>query len=180
MYATNLPISLAFAELLLSDLQELVRLDNELQDLKRGIDTPSSFHGAHSQGAMSDAADGKEVRPPGSDSGSDLPISSSLKSPNGFLTLATPLKTPVTTSSESRHGHSQVSQCNSLPCRPGSLEGSQDIDIIKSPVTGSDLSDSHSSVVSRRSFSNARRKSKYDNSQGSARQMLPRSVVEWK
>lgn len=158
---------------------EFERLDNELQDLKRGVDTPSTIEAGHPEIVTSDATDSKDVRQVGYRSSSDLPTTTT-KFPNGSVSpLQFPLKAPSVSNSESRHSQSQHSNSSWQSGNPGSTDevGSQEVDVTK--LTGSDLSDSYSSVISRRSTSGARRKPRFD-SQTGARQSLPRAIVDWK
>jgi hypothetical protein len=158
-------------------VQEFERLDNELQDMKRGIETPSTFEAVHLDRVVLDASDGKEVQqqPGYRSSSSELPTKS-----NGSLSpLNLPLKASSVSNSESRHSQSQHSNSSWQSCNLGSTEelGSQEVDVTK--LTGSDLSDSYSSVISRRSTSSSRRKPRFD-SQTGARQSQPRAIVDWK
>ncbi|KAG0625210.1 hypothetical protein M758_2G036500 [Ceratodon purpureus] len=157
---------------------EFERLDNELQDLKRGIETPSTIEGSNPETVTSDATNGKDVRQAGYRSSSELPTIAT-KSSNGSLSLHLPLKAPSVSNSESRHSLSQHSNSSWQSGNPGSTDevGSQEVDVTK--LTGSDLSDSYSSVISRRSTSSARRKPRFD-SQTGARQSQPRAIVDWK
>lgn len=160
-------------------MQEFERLDNELQDMKRGIETPSTFEAVHADRAVSDASDGKEVQQPGSRSSSELPTTAT-KSNGSLSPLNPPLKAPSVSNSESRHSQSQHSNSSWQSGNPGSTTdelGSQEVDVTK--LTGSDLSDSYSSVISRRSTSSSRRKPRFD-SQTGARQSQPRAIVDWK
>jgi hypothetical protein len=160
-------------------VQEFERLDNELQDLKRGVDTHSTIEAGHPEIVTSDATDSKDVRQVGYRSSSDLPTTAT-KFPNGSVSpLQFPLKAPSVSNSESRHSQSQHSNSSWQSGNPGSTDevGSQEVDVTK--LTGSDLSDSYSSVISRRSTSGARRKPRFD-SQTGARQSLPRAIVDWK
>lgn len=159
-------------------MQEFERLDNEFQDMKRGIETPSTFEADHLERVVLDASDGKDVQQPGYRSSSELRTSAT-KSNGSLSPLTLPLKTSSVSNSESRHSQSQHSNSSWQSCNPGSTDelGSQEVDVTK--LTGSDLSDSYSSVISRRSTSSARRKPKLD-SQTGARQSQPRAIMDWK
>ena len=157
-------------------VQEFERLDNELQDMKRGIVTPSTFEADLPEIVISN---GKDLRQAGHKSNSDL-LTTAAKYLNGFLPpLQVPLKASSMSNSESRHSQSQHSISSWQSGNPGSIDenGSQEADVTK--LTGSDLSDSYSSVFSRRSTSSARRKPRFD-SQTATRQSQPRSIVDWK
>lgn len=161
---------------------EFERLDNELQGMKRGVESPSPFEailgGGHSQRSVSDASDGKDVRQLGFRGISEGPISTSSKSSNGFLSpLHFRLKSSVKSSSGSRHNLSQSNLM--LPSsNPGSSDGlgSHEVDVTK--LAGSDLSD-NSSVVSTRSSSSSRRKPRFNSLIGT-RQSQARAVMDWK
>jgi len=159
-------------------VQEFERLDNELQGMKRGTESPSTFEADHLERVVPEASDGKDVQPPGWRSSSELPVSTS-KSNGAVSPLNLPSKASSVSNSESRHSQSQHSNSSWQSCNPGSTDelGSQEVDVAK--LTGSDLSDSYSSVISRRSTSSARRKPRFD-SQTGARQAQPRATVDWK
>lgn len=160
-------------------MQEFERLDNELQDLKRGIETPSTFEADHSDTVISDATDGKDVRQAGYRSNADLPTTATKASNGSLFPPQLSLKASSVSNSESRHSLSQHSNSSWQSGNPGSTDevGSQEVDVTK--LIGSDLSDSYSSVISRRSTSSGRRKPRFD-SQTGARQSQPRAIVDWK
>lgn len=160
-------------------VQEFERLDNQVQDMKRGIETPSTLEAERVQVG---ASDGKDVQQnAGYRSGSELlpPTAAATGRANGSLSLLNlPLKGSSVSNSESRHSQSVHSNSSWQSCNPDEVD-------VTGKLTGSDLSDSysHSSVISRRSTSSARRKPRFDSHSGggaSQRQSQARAIVDWK
>lgn len=165
-------------------MQELSRLDKELQDLKRGIERHTS---SESHALIKDATDPSRQRVR-TTSTSPLPSTNRFQSNESPSPLSAQLKCTPTHANgsqvqQSLGGTFAAPALNGPSWEPDSPEiglPPQETGVSKvSPPSGSNFSNGHSDVNSRRSLKD-RRKPKFDLPTSGTRQSWPRNGTDWK